>query len=109
MSHCQACTLEFKSATLASDFGLALFKKKFPDSAEKMLAEIGVYTKGKQQGKYRGQLCWVKCVQGGFDYVYRSGVIKRGSFAYAVNKDAYAQQNGFDFVDAHPFHNCRLG
>ncbi|QHZ59786.1 hypothetical protein HWD03_gp107 [Alteromonas phage vB_AmeM_PT11-V22] len=104
-SLCQGCELQFLNAKLSSDFGLNLLKRKFPDNFEEILKEVGVYTKGKNQGKYRGAIFWVKCVKGGWDYEYKTGVVRRGSFAYKVVKDAYDIHSTCLVDDGHVIHS----
>jgi len=78
--HGRGCVVEERSALLASDFGLnLLYKKVGKEQAEEILAEFGVYTKGKNAGKPRGSIMWLKVLEGGMDYsIHKRGVLKPG-------------------------------
>jgi len=78
--HGRGCVVEERSALLASDFGLnLLYKKAGEKQAEEILAEFGVYSKGKNAGKPRGSIMWLKVVEGGMDYsIHKRGVLKPG-------------------------------
>ena len=54
-----------RSAYLSSDFGLSLAKRYFSDED---IASFGVFSKGKNVGKPRGRIDWVKCESGGYAY-----------------------------------------
>lgn len=88
MSIGQAAKVEKKIAQLSSDFGLALFMRKAGSEAEALLAKMGKYSKGKNAGKYKGCVVWLKVVAGGFDYSYsRKVVYPNTSFGYKLATD----------------------
>lgn len=60
-----AATVSERTAYLSSDFGLALAKRYFSDEE---IASFGVFKKGKNVGKPRGEIRWVKCETGGWLY-----------------------------------------
>ena len=78
--HGRGCVVQERSALLASDFGLnLLYKKAGKEQAEEILAECGVYSKGKNVGKPRGSIMWLKVLEGGMDYsIHKRGVLKPG-------------------------------
>jgi hypothetical protein len=60
-----SATVSEKRAYLSSDFGLSLAKRYFSDEE---IASFGVFKKGKNVGKPRGEIRWVKCERGGWMY-----------------------------------------
>ena len=78
--HGRGCVVQERSALLASDFGLnLLYKKAGKEQAEEILGECGVYSKGKNVGKPRGSIMWLKVHRGGMDYsIHKRGVLKPG-------------------------------
>lgn len=60
-----AATVSERTAYLSSDFGISLAKRYFSDEE---IASFGVFEKGKNAGKVRGEIRWVKCETGGYLY-----------------------------------------
>ncbi|WP_415913341.1 hypothetical protein [Neptuniibacter sp. QD37_11] len=88
MSHGRPCKLQKLTAALSTEFGIELFRKKAGKHADRILAEMGVYSHGKQKGQQKGFLHWIKVVEGGFDYSdQRRGVLRGGSIEYRVAKE----------------------
>ena len=64
----RACVVQEKVAALSSEFGMELFKRKFPTTAAQLLEELGTYTRGPRKGLPKGYVHWTKVVEGGWDY-----------------------------------------
>ncbi|MCY9865008.1 hypothetical protein OTK49_21050 [Vibrio coralliirubri] len=94
----RGCVKQKLSASLAEDFGLELFKKKAGSHAERILAELGTYSRGKRKGKQKGFIHWVKVVEGGFDYYGSRTVVYRGSSDYRVAKEFGYTHEDCEFV-----------
>lgn len=91
---------QYMRATLASDFGFKLFMKKVGsnEAADQILSELGTYSRGKNKGKPRGYIHWVKVTKGGhcgssskIPQRYAVGgfgnIYARGSFGYTVTDE----------------------
>jgi hypothetical protein len=60
MSH--KATFTTKTASMQSEFGESYASKLFGD----LINKVPKYSKGKNKGKYKGQLSWTKVDAGGF-------------------------------------------
>tara|TARA_R100000544_G_scaffold7191_1_gene2892 strand:- start:33 stop:434 length:402 start_codon:yes stop_codon:yes gene_type:complete len=59
----QYAKYEMKTAYLSSDFGLEIATKWF---GEENVNELPKYVKGKNKGKPKGHVSWIKCHSGGW-------------------------------------------
>lgn len=94
----RSCKIEYRSASLSESFGLELFKRKAGKHADRILAELGTYSKGKRQGKPRGFIHWIKVVEGGYDYCTGRGVLTKGSIDYRVTKEYGSEHHLCEYV-----------
>lgn len=94
----RSCKIEYRSASLSESFGLELFKRKAGKHADRILAELGTYSKGKRQGKPRGFIHWIKVVEGGYDYYTGRGVLRKGSMDYRVTKEYGSEHHLCEYV-----------
>ena len=53
-----------RSAWLGNSFGEEYARKLFGDAAIEVLPR---YTRGKNTGKLRGEIAWIRCVEGGWN------------------------------------------
>ena len=106
------CEIESKSAALSGDFGQKMLRLKFPETADKILAELGVYSRGPRKGLPRGYIHWDKVAVGGWNYNdlrLERGLQKPGCYNWAVSRDGADDFINVSFVgrryeilDAHP-------
>ena len=72
----------YKTASLASDFGFDLAVKWF---GEKVINELPKFKKGKKVGKTKGSIVWKK--------VFKGGWVRTGSYDFeAQTADGYVEQ-----------------
>lgn len=74
----RGCVIKCSSAALSSEFGMKMLLNRFPNDAEKVLAKVGVYSRGPRKGLPRGYVVWEKVEEGGWDY-NGGGVIRPGT------------------------------
>lgn len=83
-----SCEVQVRVAALATDFGMDLFLKKAGDAAKEILEDFGTFTKGRNEGKSRGYIQWIKVIRGGYDYsILNLGVVRGGSLGYRATKE----------------------
>jgi hypothetical protein len=59
----QYAKFQTRSAWLGTEFGESYARKLFGDAAVDALPR---YTRGKNVGKFKAEIAWVKCLQGGW-------------------------------------------
>ena len=106
------CQIESESAALSGDFGQKMLRLKFPETADKILAELGVYSRGPRKGQPRGYIHWDKVVVGGWNYSdlrLERGIQKPGCYNWGVSRDGAGDfidlmfiGRRFEILDAHP-------
>lgn len=75
-------------ADLSGEFGMKLLERKASKKQLEQIKEwVGTYSKGKNEGKLKGKLVWLKCVKGGWDFEYGNKVCGVGSFGYRILGD----------------------
>lgn len=67
MSGVNYCQTEFKTASLATDFGRGLAQLWFGLNNDILESLVGRYSRGKRKGQLRGEITWKKCVRGGWN------------------------------------------
>jgi hypothetical protein len=70
----RAVFAECKTAYANSEFGQKLLNKYFsPES----IASVPVNSKGTRKGMIKGQIAWIKCLEGGFTREFGGGYVER--------------------------------
>lgn len=87
---------EKKTAWLGTEFGESYARRLFGDA---VIDSLPRYTKGKNTGKFKAEIAWLKCTAGGwvrlgaydYDRGHGNGFVenKAGSTVYAVLRDGY--------------------
>lgn len=84
----RGAVVELRSAALSGEFGMTMLRAKFPDTADAILARLGVYSRGPRKGQPRGYIHWLKVVEGGYDYARRRVLSQRGAQEWRVLENA---------------------
>jgi len=73
----------YRDARLSSDFGEEYARKKFGDE---LINSLPKFVKGKNKGKIKGMIKWIKCEQGGWVRQRQGGFVenRRGSVVAAA-------------------------
>tara|TARA_R110002012_G_scaffold71819_1_gene183884 strand:+ start:178 stop:504 length:327 start_codon:yes stop_codon:yes gene_type:complete len=74
-------TLTSRTAKLSSEFGEEFARKKFGDD---LIDSLPRYVKGKNKGKIKGIIKWLKCENGGWVKNYSKGFVenRKGSIVH---------------------------
>lgn len=93
--------VEAKAAALSGDFGVKMLRLKFPEQADKVLEELGTYSRGPRKGLPRGYIHWDKVSEGGWNYGHSSfpiGVVRPGSYNWCVSRDGISDFVNMEYV-----------
>lgn len=93
----QTCKWEsFKTAGCADTFGQGLATRWFGLSEQAIEARAGRFVRGKNKGKLRGWVVWLKCREGG--WVYSLQTVIRPGMIFAAFVDKYENLSDYGSI-----------